>query len=202
MDGPDAVHTSRGGPPPPARRIPAEVWEARQAVQALLTGAEEQARGIRADALGHADGVRAAAREAGFAEGLAGAAAAVVRAASERDRLLAGCTEELLGLAVEMAERILVREVQPGVDGVAAATRALALVRGSPRVVLRGSPDDAEALSGGGAWPALAGSRVRLVVDSGLRAGEVVVEADGAGVDGRFRAQLAELRRAIARGEG
>jgi flagellar biosynthesis/type III secretory pathway protein FliH len=196
------MRTSRGGLPPPARRIPAEVWEARQAVQALLAEAEEQARRIRADALSHADGVRSSAREAGFAEGLADAAAAVVRAASERDRLLAGCTAELLELAVEMAERILVREVQRGVDGLAAAARALALVRGSPRVILRGSPDDAEALSDGGAWAGLAGSRVRLVVDPGLGAGEVVVEADGAGIDGRFRAQLAELRRAVTRGEG
>jgi flagellar biosynthesis/type III secretory pathway protein FliH len=202
VEGPDAVHTPRRDPPPLTRRIPAEVWEAHQAVRALLAEAEDQARSIRTEALRQADGVRAAAREAGLAEGLAGAAATVVQAAAERDRLLAACAEELLELAVEIAERILVREVHRGLDGVAAAARALALVRGSAKVILRASPDDEEALRAGGVCPGMGGSRVRLVVDPELGAGEVIVEADGAGVDGRFRAQLAELRRAIVQGEG
>jgi flagellar biosynthesis/type III secretory pathway protein FliH len=202
VDGTDAARTTGGGPTSGARRIPAEVWEARQAVRTLLAEAEEQAGRIRHDAAREAERARAAAVEAGFAaglaEGLARAAAEVVRGAAERDRLLGGCAEEMLALAVEMAERILVREVRPGVDGVAAAGRALALVRDRPRVTLRASPDDAEALREDAV---LAGpGRVRLVVDPGLGVGEVVVEAEGATVDGSFRAQLAEFRRAVAGG--
>ncbi len=107
-----------------------------------------------------------------------------------------------MDLAVDMAERVLLREVRPGVDGVASAERALALVRGAPRVILRASPDDAAALRDGGLPPGSGGTGVRLVVDPELGAGEVLVEADGAAVDGRFKTQLAELRRAVAEGEG
>ena len=202
MDGADAVRTTGGGPPSGTRRIPAEVWDARQAVRTLLAGAEEHAARIQHDAVREAEGARAVAVEAGFAAGLAEgrarAAAEVVRGAAERDRLLRDCGEELLSLAVEIAERILAREVRPGVDGVAAAERALALVRGRPRVSLRASPGDVAALRGGGV---LSGpGRVRLIADPELGAGEVIVEADGARVDGRFGAQLAELRRAVAEG--
>ena len=206
MDGSDAARTIGGGLASGARRIPAEAWDARQAARALLAEAEDQARAIVGTALREAEATRKAAVEAGFADGLekglARAAAEVVRGAEVRDRLLAGCSSELLDLAVELAERILVREVRPGLDGVAAAGRALAMVRGIPRVVLRTSQDDAASLRGGGFSSGPDQVGVRLVVDPELRAGEVIVEAEGAAVDGRFRTQLAELRRAIAEGEG
>lgn len=217
MDGSDAARTAgagvagtggehgSAGPASRTRRIPSEVWDARQAARALLSGAEEQARRIRVEAERDADGTRRAATEAGFAagraEGLAGAAAEIVRGAAERDRLLAGCAEEVLGLAVEMAERVLAREVRPGVDGVAAAERALALVRDRPRVALRASQEDAEALRAAGLSPAAGAARLRIVADPGLDPGEVIVEADGASVDGRFRTQLGELRRVVGRAE-
>jgi flagellar biosynthesis/type III secretory pathway protein FliH len=189
-----------------ARRIPAEAWDARQAARALLAEAEDRARVILGAAVDEAEAARSAAVESGFADGLATglarAAAEVVRGAAERDRLLAGCSAELLELAIEIAERILGREVRPGQDGLAAAERALAMVRGSPKVVLRTSQDDAAALREGGGSPGFDPAGLRLVVDPELRAGEVIVEAEGAAVDGRFRVQLAELRRAIAEGEG
>jgi flagellar biosynthesis/type III secretory pathway protein FliH len=203
VDGSDAGRTA--GVPPGARRIPSEVWDARQAARSLLAGAEEQARRIKVEAEREAEGIRTAAFEAGFAagraEGIAGAAAEVVRGAAERERLLAGAAEELLDLAVEMAARILDREVRPGVDGLTAAARALTLVRDSPRVALRASQEDAAALREGGFSPGAGITGMRVVVDPGLRTGEVIVEADGASVDGRFRAQLAELRRVIAQAE-
>ena len=184
------------------RRIPAEVWEARRAARALLGEAEEQARLIRSEAAGVAAEARAAAVEAGLSEGLARAAAEVVRGAGERDRLLAGCAADLVGLAVEMAERILVREVQPGFDALAAAGRALAELRGRRRVVVRASQADVEVLrnAGGNASSSVTGP-VRLTVDPDLAPGEVIVEADGAAIDGRFRSQLAELLRAVGEAE-
>ena len=39
------------------------------------------------------------------------------------------------------------------------------------------------------------------MTDPDLAPGEVIVEADGAAVDGRFRSQLAALRRAVDEGE-
>ena len=205
MNGSDAARTNGGGFGLVARRIPAEAWEAREAARAHLAEAAEQARDIVGAAVREAAAARAAAVEAGFADGLATglarAAAEVVRGTVERDRLLAGCSTELLDLAIELAERILDRVVRPGVDAVAAAERALALVRGRPRVVLRTSRDDAAALREEGVPPGSDPVGVRFVVDPELRAGEVIVEAEGAAVDGRFRVQLTELRRAIAEGE-
>jgi flagellar biosynthesis/type III secretory pathway protein FliH len=207
VDGANAGRTVSGGaategPAPSARRISAEVWEARRAARELLGEAEEEARQIRTGAAGEVARARAQAVESGHAEGLARAAAQVVRGAAERDRLLARCAAELIGLAVDMAGRILAREVRPGGDALAAAGRALAELRGSMPVVLRVSAEDAEAFRAGegdGGFPALAAG-VLLVTDPDLAPGEVIVEADGAAVDGRFRSQLAALRRAVDEG--
>ncbi len=201
MDGTGEARTGEGRTPG-TRRIAAELWEGRQAARALLAEARAEAEWIRGDAErirvgagAEAEAARSAAveagREEGLALGLARAAAEVLRGAAERDRILAGCTAELTGLAVEMAEHILRREVRAE-DGPAAAGRALAELRGIARVTLRASPVDLPALR-----CAIGEGLVRLVADPGLGPGEVVVEAGGASVDGRFRSQLAELRRAI-----
>ena len=62
---------------------------------------------------------------------------------------------------------------------------------------MRASQADVEALREAGAEaPSSVIGAMRLIVDPDLAPGEVIVEADGAAVDGRFRSQLAELRRA------
>lgn len=188
---------------PGARRISAEVWDARRAARELLAEAAEEARGLREGAAGEVALSLARAVEEGRAEGLARAAAEVVRGAAERDRLLAGCAAEVVGLAVEMAGRILAREVRPGSDAVGAAGRAIAELRGKRPVAVRVSAADVEALRTGGVdgcgFPAAVGG-VLVVVDPDLAPGEVIVDADGTSVDGRFQSQLAALRRAVDEG--
>jgi flagellar biosynthesis/type III secretory pathway protein FliH len=202
VDGAGEGRSEGGALSPGTRRIPAEVWEARRAARELLGEAEVQARLIRSEAAGAAAEARAAAVEAGRSEGLARAAAEVVRGAGERDRLLAGCAADLVGLAVEMAERILAREVRPGFDALAAAGRALAELRGRRRVVVRASQADVEVLRNAGRdAPSSLTGPVRLTVDPDLAPGEVIVEADGAAIDGRFRSQLGELLRAVGEAE-
>ena len=58
-------------------------------------------------------------------------------------------------------------------------------------------PREAEEIRASGGRLGEAVGRLRVLEDPTLAPGEVVVEADGAAVDGRFRAQLAELRRAL-----
>lgn len=198
MDGGDAERTFVAGTGSGARRIPAQAWEARQAAQALVLEAQDCARRIRVEAEQEVATARAAAVLAGHAEGLARAAAGVCRAAEERDRFLAACAGEVVALATEMAARILAREVRPGDDAVGAAGRALDEVRFARRVTVRAGPEDAGAIREGRTFQGRGGAGLRVVVDPTLGVGEVVVEADGAVVDGRFPAQLAELRRAIA----
>ena len=204
MDPADATRTvgAKDGAlaPGAGRRIPAVAWDARQAARQLLADAEEEAGRIRGGAAEVVEAARAAGVEAGHAEGLARAAAGIALAALERERLLAGCAAELIDLAVGMAGRILVREVRPGADAVAAAERALAVLGSAPRVTLWGSPGDVDALRRAGEEIGAGLRRLRLVADAALGPGEVIVEADGARVDGRFRVQLAELRRAIDAG--
>jgi len=184
-------------------RIAAEVWEVRQAARVMLEAARDEAARIRSRAAEEAEEARRGAveagREEGLALGLARAAAEVLRGAAERERLLAGCDGELLALAVEMAERILRREVRAE-DGLAAAGRALAELRGVRRVTLRASSADLESLRGPPGRALLGEACVRILTDAGLGPGEVIAEAGGASVDGTFRAQLAELRRALAEG--
>jgi flagellar biosynthesis/type III secretory pathway protein FliH len=180
-----------------ARRIPAEVFEARLRACAILEEAGAEARRIREGAEGDLAAWRLAAAEAGREEGLGRAAADIARAAAERDRLLGGCTGEILDVAAAIAGRILAREVRPGVDAVEAAGHALAELRGIRRATLRACPVEADQIRGAGGRLGAAVGRLRIVGDPALSPGEVVVEGDGAHVDGRFLARIAELRRAL-----
>jgi len=185
------------GPGGGARRIAAEVFEARQRARLMLAEAAAEARRSREVAEAEVLSWRVAAAEAGRQEGLARAAAELVRGATERDRLIAGCTGEVLDVASAIAGRILLREVRPGADAVLAAGRALSEVRGCRRATLRACPREAEEIRAIGGRLGEAVGRLCVLEDPTLVPGEVVVEADGAVVDGRFRTQLAELRRAL-----
>lgn len=180
-----------------ARRIPAEVFEARQRARLILEEASAEARRVREVAEAEIGSWRLTAVEAGRQEGLGRAAAQVLRGAVERDRLLSGCTGEILDVASAIAGRILLREIRPGADAIDAARRALSEVRGCRRATLSACPQEAEEIRGIGGRLGEAVGRLRILEDPALAPGEVMVEADGATVDGRFRAQLAELRRAL-----
>ena len=197
MDGGDAGGSIIPKPGDGARRIAAEEFEARQRARLILEAANAEARRFREVAEAEVSSWRLAAAEAGRREGLGRAAAQVVRGAVERDRLLAGCIGEVLDVAAAIAGRILLREVRPGADAVLAAGRALSEVRGCRRATLRACPADAEEVRGFGGRLGEVVGRLRILEDPALGPGEVMVDAEGATVDGRFRAQLAELRRAL-----
>jgi flagellar biosynthesis/type III secretory pathway protein FliH len=180
-----------------ARRIAAEVFEARLRARSILSEAEAEARRIREGAEGERAAARLAAAEAGRQEGLGRAAAEVARGAAERDLLLSRCTGEVLDVAAAIARCILGREVRPGVDAVGAAGLALSELRGVRRATLRARPEEVEEIRGAGGRLGAAVGRLRIVGDPALSPGEVVVEGDGALVDGRFPARIAELRRAL-----
>jgi flagellar biosynthesis/type III secretory pathway protein FliH len=199
VDQADAGETGRGRPAA-ARRIPAEVFDARRAARALLEEAARDAERIRRDAEAGAQRQRLEAARAGREEGLAAAAARIALASDELERLLAASAPEVLEIAVALAERILGRAVAPGDDALRAARLALAEVAWARRATLRASPADAAAWRSAGASPGLGLARLRVVEDPSLAPGEVVVQADGASVDARFPCQLAELRRAVEGG--
>ncbi len=197
MDGEDEAGPVDGRPGEGARRIAGEVFDARVRARAILEEAQASARRILRAAEAERDSWRDAAEAAGREEGLARAAAELARGARERDRLIAACSGEVLDVAAAIAGRILAREVRPGADAVGAARIALAELRGSRRVDLRVSAEDLAAIRDAAGALGDAVGRLRVVEDASLAMGEVVLEGEGARVDGRFSARIALLRRAL-----
>ena len=197
MDGEDAEGPAKARTGDRSRRIAGEIYEASVRARVILDAAEARGRSLLRAAEAERQGWRAVAEEAGRREGLARAAGEVARGVRERDRLIAACTAEVLDVAAAIATRILGREVRVGFDAVNAAGRALAELRGARRATLRACPDDVVGIRAAAGPLAEAVGRLHVVEDASLSPGEVMVEADGARVDGRFPAQLAELRRAL-----
>jgi flagellar biosynthesis/type III secretory pathway protein FliH len=193
VDGGDEGRTAGGRPGEP-RRIAGEVFEARLRARAILEEAEAGARQILRAAEAERESWRVAAESAGREEGLARAAVELARGARERDRLLADCAGEVLDVAAAIAGRILAREVRPGIDAVGAAGVALAELRGARRVTLRVATGDLAAIRDATGRLGEAIGRLRVAEDATLRPGEVVLEGDGARIDGRFPARIAVLR--------
>jgi flagellar biosynthesis/type III secretory pathway protein FliH len=166
-----------------------------------------------------AEAVREAARREGLArghqEGRAAALAdwaprltalaaaleeAITVARGERERLAAELVETVPHVAVQLARKVIERELADGEGAVRAAVAAVArrLAQGGGSIV-RVAPGVAHALD---AWrdqgdeaAALAG--VVIQVDEGLRPGEWMIETEGGVLDGRLATQLEEAARIL-----
>jgi len=181
----------------------------------LLAGARERAKQIVADAEADAARLRAAAgadaREgrlaaiaAGHEEGMGLAAAALARVADVRDAKLAEVDAAVVDVALEIARRVVGRELATRPEAVVdVARRALRAAVGVGDLLLRVAPGDAAVVRG--ASPSLEDALDRgslaIAEDPALERGEVIVEAEGGRVDARIAAQLEAFRRAL-RAEG
>jgi len=190
------------------RRIAAEVWQAGETARAVVASAQAEAAALRREALEALEAelgalrrsARAAAEAEGREAGRAAAATTLVRAAAERDRWLESARGEALDLAVEMARRILARELALAPGAVrGAAQEALRAARGRRRLRLRVHPAGAAALRdgqgdglAGGLGPAVA-----VEADPSLSPGDVVLETEAGTVDARVETRLAAFRAAL-----
>ncbi len=199
MDAGAGARTGEGAVPAPgpARRIPAEVYAARREAREILRVAGGEAEEIVRRARDEAARIRDEAAEEGLRAGLGHAAAEVVRASGERASALAACAPRVLELAVILAERVLGRAVVPGDDALRAARAALSELAVEGRAVLRASPADFPALQAADGALRHHARHLDVMEDPSLATGEVVVEAHGSRVDGRFTAQLDVLARAL-----
>jgi len=184
----------------PRRRISGLEWQAGQRAEAILADAQAEAQALRRDAEREAAGRREEAARLGHAEGLAQAAAVLVRAEARRAGCLAGAEAEVVELGLEVARRLLGRELalDPGaVRGSAEAV--LAAARGRRRATLRLHPAAAAALHPEVAALASLGGWARLALqpDPTLQPGDAVVETEGGAVDGRLEVRLEAFRRAL-----
>lgn len=183
-------------------RIDGAVVDAATRARAIVDAARQEASGIRSEIAAERERARAEAEGEGYESGRARAAALLASAAAERDRILRTLAREVASLSVDVARRVLGRELTTDPAAVVdVAARVLESARERAVVTLRASPADVPRLRA--AEPRLAALLARapgLTVreDPSLSAGDVVVETEAGRLDGRVDAQLAALERALA----
>ena len=203
MDGSRVLKRGKGAEPWPRRRISAAEWMGASRAEALIASAEAEAEAVR----GAAVQVRAAAVEEGRLEGLRAASVQVaerlVALAEAQRSWLARAEVEALDLAVEMARRIVGRELRanPSAAGdgalqaLRAAGRRRALrVRLHPEAMAQVRERSAALVE------ATAGAALELVSDPALLPGDVLVETEAGQVDGRIASRLEAFRSALRQG--
>jgi flagellar biosynthesis/type III secretory pathway protein FliH len=126
---------------------------------------------------------------------------AITVARAERERLAAELVETVPHVAVQLARKVIERELADGEDAVRAAVAAVArrLAQGGGSIV-RVAPDVAQALDawrGEGDQAAAALAGVVIQADEGLRPGEWMIETEGGVLDGRLATQLEEAARIL-----
>jgi len=184
------------------RRIEAAVHGAAQRAREIGEAAEARARALVSAAEAERDAVRAAAFDEGRREGMGAAAAALAGAAAARERLLSGAEAEVVALALEVARKVLGRELAQRPDAVVdLAARGLAAVRDRIAVSLRVHPDDLPALRDAQGRLAAILSRapgLGIREDAALARGSAVIETEAGRVDASVEAQLDALAQALA----
>jgi flagellar biosynthesis/type III secretory pathway protein FliH len=200
MDGNRVLKAGQAALPWPRRRLSAAEWMGAERAAALVAGAEAEVEAVRRAA----GEVRAAAREEGRAEGRREAGHELAARLSELDeaqrRWLARTEVEVLDLAMEMAKRILGRELR-GDPAAASEGLADALRAAGPRRALRvrlhpagvAGLRDRPSSPGEGST----GAGLELVADPDLAPGDVVVETEAGQVDGRVASRLEAFRAAL-----
>jgi flagellar biosynthesis/type III secretory pathway protein FliH len=180
------------------RRVEAAVFDADRRVRETVAAAAERARAVVAAAEAEREHILAAAREEGRREGEARAAATLLRAASERDRLLRESAPEVARLAVAVARKVLGRELADPGAAVGLAELALAEARPRREVVLRVHPADAPVVrDSGGRLARALGRAVEVREDPSVPPGGAVVDTEGGRIDAGIEAQLEVLSRAL-----
>ncbi|BDG06447.1 FliH/SctL family protein [Anaeromyxobacter oryzae] len=183
-------------------RIDGAVVDAAARARAIVEAAQDEASEIRKGIAVERERARAAGETEGYETGRGRAAALLAAAAAERDRLLGTLARDVASLALDVARRILGRELATAPGAVVdVAARTLEGARERAVVTLRASPADVPRLRE--AEPRLSALLARapgvaLREDPSLAPGDVVVETEAGRLDGRVAAQLAALERALA----
>jgi type III secretion system HrpE/YscL family protein len=181
--------------------VPAERVRALRSADEILADAARQAEVVLGAARAGARELEASTRARAADEGRDEAAALLAVAAAERQRMLGAVQGDVVALAVEIARKIIHRELE--VDPELAArlcTGALRQVALARAVTLRVSPDDLATV--GSRSQALAavleeGASLKVVGDAAVGRGGCVVESDMGRIDARLETQLAAIERAL-----
>lgn len=187
------------------RVVPAERVEALAEAGELLARARGEAAGIVAAARAEAESIRDEERRAARQAGTTEAAALLAEAAVARERALAGMQEEIVDLALEVARKVVARDLEVSRSGATEiCAAALARVRRSRAVLLRVHPEElpkVEASSKLLASVLAEGAGLRVVADDEVGRGGCVIESDLGRVDARLDTQLAAIERALRKSD-
>ncbi len=182
-------------------RIEAELHDAAERAREVVARAEETARRIVAGAEEERTRLSREAEMEGREAGLGRAAAALAGAAAARDHLLAGAQGEVVALALDVARKVLGRELAKEPSAIVdLAARAVAAARERTAVAIRSNPADVPALrEAEGRLAALLALAPGLALrpDPSVPRGSVVVETEAGRIDASVEAQIEALQRAL-----
>jgi flagellar biosynthesis/type III secretory pathway protein FliH len=188
---------------PAVSKITKEAHEASLEAKDILTQAQEQAAQLLEDARREKETILTESKERGYAAGLDQWNDALADAWKQREDFLARHEPELVKLAVAVAKKIIVRnvEVDPGTV-VQTAREALRSVRSERRVTIKVNPSDEVALRAQASSLKMLGAEVGELVIIGnpsIEAGGCIVESDLGIIDARIDTQLASIECALLR---
>ncbi len=187
--------------PPPRRVLNAEEFEARSTAKDIIARAHEEAERIKVEALRFKEEVFARAREEAKADVQARAAEELARAKMQAGQVLADSERDLLALALEIARKIIGRDLERDPDLVmeiiAGCTEA---ARASKAMVLRVNPEDGKLLrEKKPKLMELIGRSVDLSIrdDTEIERGGCVIQTEYGVIDGQIRTQFEMLRNVL-----
>lgn len=187
----------------PTRIISGRVVDAMEAANLCLERARREADRVRQEARREAQRLHEEARAEGHEEGLAEVVELMARARSEYASLIEGAEDDMLELAMRLAERIVgeALELDPArIERIVADV--LRYARGKRQITVHVAPRDLVELEG--ATEALSeqvdGVPVHLQGDADLDRGSCVIHTESGRIDGRIETQLETLLRAIRGG--
>jgi len=181
----------------------AEVFDAHQSAQAIIEAAKKQAEEILAHAQQEREAVLAEAREAGRQEGLAQVTEQIVRARLLQTQVLEQAENEIVALALKIAEKIIGRDLERAPDLVVEiCANAIENVRAAQQIVVRVNPKDAAILREHKRRMMELIGRVKEIAikeDADVARYGCIIETDSGTIDAQLATQLEMLTNVLVR---
>ncbi len=176
------------------------VIDARESAREITDSAEQRAAETRATLDREVARARAAAFQAGWTEALGGWEGMMIAAAQHRRNVLMEAEEDLLKLAVKIAEKIIGQELKVNSGAIAGiVSAALRQIRNSESVTITVHPDDVPTLTER-SDQVLGQQRhgtIEILSDPHLQRGDCRIETATGTIDARLDVQLRALERAL-----
>ncbi len=185
--------------------IKRDVHLAQEEGKQILAGAEEKAREIIEKARAEADGIREEARAAGYEEGISSLNELITGFRATKRKLLEESRDEILGLSVKIAGKILGRELEANESAFTDIVgRAMRSARGGERIEIRVNPSDMKKLKKDRKRlldEVGKGKELEIREDPDVSAGGCVIESDLGIIDATLETQLKVIEKALTSGK-